>query len=198
MVYAPAIPEGSSPADERRPLTYDLGTRWTIPLYSCATALKASIKTVEFKLNGTSLLDLNVQAIKDKDFTHETDEPVWAVESTYMKLSDGVPLWGLVDLKAKKPANVTTVRREYLWLPGIIQPGLQGYIDVENMPSVDFPILTLSVLGRIGYTTTTLGDPLDFIGGSQPYDLADYSGRTNAAMFRKWQDLAVDADGVAE
>lgn len=44
-------------------LTYDLRTRWTIPLYSCATAVKASIKTVRFKLNATNLLNLGIQAI---------------------------------------------------------------------------------------------------------------------------------------
>lgn len=148
MVYAPAVPEGSTPGGNHYPLTYDLGTRWTIPLYSCATAVKASIKTVEFKLNGTSLSDLWIQAINSKDFNHEADEPVWAVESTNIKLHDGVPLWGLVDPKAKKPANITIVSRKHLWLPGIIEPGGQGFIDVENMPSVDFPILALSLLGR--------------------------------------------------
>ena len=198
MVYAPAIPEESTPGGARYPLTYDLGTRWTIPLYSCATAVKASIKTVDLKLNGTSLSDLRIQAIKGKDFTHGANEPVWAVEDTHMKLHDGAPLWGLVDLKAKKPVNVTTVRREHLWLPGVIEPGGQGYIDVENMPSVDFPILALSVLGRIGEAKTSSGYGLGFTSESRPFDLGDYSGMTNAAMFRKWQDLAVDADGVAK
>ena len=197
MVYAPAIPEDSTPGGGRYPLTYDLGTRWTIPLYSCATAVKASIKTVEFKLNGTSLPDLKVQAIKGKDFSLEANEPVWAVESTNMKLHDGVPLWGLVDLKAKRPANVTTVRREHLWLPGIVEPGGQGNIDVENMPSVDFPILALSMLGRIGGSHTSSGYTFGFTSGGGSFGLGDYSGTTNAAMFRKWQDLAVDADGVA-
>ena len=199
MVYAPAIPEGSTPGGSRYLLNFDLGTRWTIPLYSCATAVKASIKTVEFKLSGTSLLDLRIQAIKDKDFTREANEPAWAVESTAMKLFDGAPLWGLVNPKAKKPANVTTVTREHLWLPGYIEPDRQGSVDVENLPSVDFPILALSLLGQMGASKTSSGYDLGFFASeSNSFNLGDYTGMTNVAMFRKWQDLAVDADGVAK
>lgn len=200
MVYAPAIPEASTLGTGRYPLTNDLGTRWSIPLYSCATAVKASIKTVDFKLNGASLSDLRVQAVKDKAFADGTDKPVWAVESTNMKLNDGTPLWGLVDPKATIPINVTTVEREHLWLPGIVKPGQQGYIDVENMPSIDFPILALSLTGRIGETRTSqmLFGGWDFTSGTGSFDLSDYSGKTNAAMFRKWRELAVDANGVAE
>ena len=58
----------------------------------------------------------------------------------------GRPYGGLVDLKAKKPTNLTTVRREHSWLPGINQADRQGYVEVENMSSIDFPILALSLL----------------------------------------------------
>lgn len=200
MVHAPAIPEGSTLTTGQYPLTFDLGTKWSIPLYSCATAVKASIKTVDFKLDGASLSDLRVQAIKDKAFADGADKPVWAVESTNMKLHDGTPLWGLVDPKATIPTNVTTVEREHLWLPGIVEPGAHGHISVENMPSIDFPILALSVTGRIGESVTSdmAYGGFDFTSGVRRFDLSDYSGKTNAAMFRKWRELAVDANGVAE
>lgn len=39
---------------------------------------------------------------------------------------------------------------------------------------------------------------IGFSAENDPLKLADYSGRINAAMFRKWRDLAIDANGVAQ
>lgn len=116
-----------------------------------------------------------------------------------MQLYDGAPLWGLVNLKAKKPANVTTVAREHLWLPGHIALSTERTSVKEYLPSVDFPILALSLLGETGSSGWLSGSDLDNIDTvSVTFSLRDYTGWTNAAMFRKWQDLAIDADGVAK
>ncbi|KAH8590765.1 hypothetical protein B0O99DRAFT_520839 [Bisporella sp. PMI_857] len=162
---------------------YDAGSKWSIPLYSCATASKASIKTVDFKLNGTGLADLRVLAIKDKIYDNQ-GKPHWAVEETNMRLLDGAPLWGLVDPDLEPVANISTIQREYLYLPGFVDPLGWASISVQNMPAIDFHIAATSVANQIGKNTV--------------FQTTDYTGKYNAAMYAKWRELSKDPVGTAQ
>jgi hypothetical protein len=75
-----------------------------------------------------------VVEVKDKEYPNEESKPLWAVENTTMFLSDGGPLWGLVDEEAaKNRPNITTLRKEHLYLPG-----RDSSIGFSNMPGKDF------------------------------------------------------------
>jgi hypothetical protein len=178
---------------------YDPGSNWSIPLYSCATASKASIKTVDFKLNGTGLADLRVLAIKDKIYDDQS-KPHWAVEETNMRLMDGAPLWGLIDPDLEPVVNISTIQREYLYLPGWIDPLGYVSVNVQNMPAIDFPGAAISMANQIGKSAMS---PFGFSGlsltsiSTETFQTTDYSGKSNAAMYAKWRDLSKDPVGVA-
>lgn len=76
MVYGAAkLNDGSES------LEFDPGTAWSMPLYSCASAARASIKNVSFKYNGTAgLQSLKVVDIKPKTYAKDDEKPLWAVE----------------------------------------------------------------------------------------------------------------------
>lgn len=75
------IPQRQDDGDK---LTFDSGSKWSMKLFTCASAVKASIKTVSFNYNGTesSLANLVVTDIEEKSYSDENDMPLWGVENT--------------------------------------------------------------------------------------------------------------------
>jgi len=69
-------------------------------MYTCASAVKATIKTVSFSYNGTqnSLKSLAAIDIKPKIYKDENSLPIWGVEDTGNAWNtEGINLiWGLV------------------------------------------------------------------------------------------------------
>lgn len=139
-------------------------------MYACTSSAKASIKTVRFRFNGTTddLSALEVLDVKDKVYASDAEKPLWGVENSDMMLADGSPLWGIVTEEASKKYNISTLRKEYLYLPG-----RDTSINYKNTPGVDFADAALDMTYMIGVGST-----------------AGYSGRTNLAMYRKWQELS--------
>jgi hypothetical protein len=85
------------------------------PAYTCAGSVKAIIKTVEFTFNGTSSLsNLVVSSITDKNYTNTEDEPLWGVEkvdpSQNLNISDINLLWGLVSDIYENDTEISTIR----------------------------------------------------------------------------------------
>jgi hypothetical protein len=103
-------------------LTFESGSRWTQKIYSCASTVRATIKTVSFNYNGTdnSLKNLAVTNISDKTYEDEKDLPLWGVENTGNTYNeDEISLiWGLVSDAYENHANVSTIRQSSLYLPG--------------------------------------------------------------------------------
>jgi hypothetical protein len=159
---------------------FDPGSAWTLPMYSCMSTAKATIKTVAFRFNGTSddLSGLEVVSVKDKVYESEETKPLWGVENTSMRLKDGGPLWGLISKDKVNVLNLTTVRKESLYLPG-----RDPYIGTRNVPSADFAAIAL----QMTYDTS-------------PYSLKliDYSGKANLAMYKKWQELSKTPESSAK
>ena len=59
---------------------YDLGSNWAQQLYTCASAIKASVKTVTFASNGTESLEaLSVVDVNPKNYNDEK-LPLWGIE----------------------------------------------------------------------------------------------------------------------
>lgn len=154
---------------------FEPGSAWVLPLYSCASATKATIKTVAFRFNGTSddLLGLKVISVVDKVYANDESMPLWGVENTSMRLKHGGPLWGIVSKDREKELNLTTARKESLYLPGFANPPLSG-IESANNPGADFAALALDMVYTMGSSTSPV----------------DYTGKADLAMYKKWQELS--------
>ena len=88
-------------------------------LYVCATGVRASIKTVDFRYNGTGgqFSNLAVSRIVDKVYLDEESKPLWAAEHSREKVMRFDPLWGLVDRRYETYDGFYSLRAEKLWLP---------------------------------------------------------------------------------
>jgi hypothetical protein len=144
-------------------------------MYTCTSAVKATIKIVQFEYNGTArdLSSLKVLSLVDKVYPNEGSKPLWGVENTDMFIRNGGPLWGIVTEEKAKSLNLSTLRKESLYLPGRA-PSLSIY--QQNLPALDFALTALDMTYDIGESYSI--DPID------------YSGKANLAMSRKWQELS--------
>ena len=164
----------------------EAGSRWSQPLYSCAGAVKATIKTVSFVFNGTyELQNLKVTSVQPKSYANTSDLPLWGVENTGNEyLISGLSMiWGLVSDKYENNPNVSTIQKESLYLPGYYT-GLSGEpfstlspIESQNLPASDFYHSAMEA----AYLIAPAGQTLSPI---------DYTGRSSIAMWATWQALS--------
>ena len=68
--------------------TFEGGSKWSAPLYSCASAVKANIKTVSFLMNGTApgLGSIVVTDVHDKEYPDNSSMPLWGIEDSGLTL----------------------------------------------------------------------------------------------------------------
>ncbi|RSL40378.1 hypothetical protein CEP54_016133 [Fusarium duplospermum] len=165
------------------PLSHPTGTNWTQPIYSCASAAKAIIKTVTFKYDGTrGLLGLNILNITDKDYRRE-EKPLWVVENTQRNLSYYDPLWGMTNSVYEGHANTSTLRKDSLWLPGYTSRRTEApYDDKQNLPGVNFHTTGFSHVYRLPALSK---------------EFFDYSGKNSLALHQKWFELTRNETGTA-
>jgi hypothetical protein len=170
--------------DEISPLP---GSKWSTPMYSCMSGVEALIKTVTFAFNTTDdVKGLAILKIGDKTYPNETAKPLWGVENLAVTPDIMPPLWGLVSPEAVakiQPANLQTLRKESLFLPGSAGGTFVVTTEMQNLPGVDFFAQALGA----AYTVGPLHD----------LDMVDYSGATNLAMSRRWSDLSKSARSMA-
>lgn len=157
---------------------FDAGSKWKAPLYTCATAIKATIKTTSFLLNGTSgLSSLSITGSRPKPYPNKESLPLWGVEDTGYVHGQFTPIWGLIGPDYENFPNISVVRKESLYIPGY--PGTLGLHanGFDNIPGSDFAKHTLvSVYSDSAGSVT--GPP------------TDYTGRANFALYTKWQKLS--------
>jgi hypothetical protein len=174
------VPRRTSPGSQ---LVCDSGSTWSQPMYVCASAVKATIKTVSFKYNGINdqLSSLSVEQVEDKTYPDTQSMPLWGVENTgnAYYTEDMNLIWGLVSDEYENKPNVSTVRQPSLYLPAW-QSDLaasEGMLSEswENLPGSDFSV------GALGSAY--------LVGGSGLSSGPDYSGATNMAMWTRWQSL---------
>ena len=166
-------------------LLFDPGSAWTLPMYSCMSVVKASIKTVAFQFNSTNdLSGLTVLSIDDKVYSDEASKPLWAVENSNMTLKEGNPLWGIVTPEAATKLNLSTVQKEHLYLPGYNGPLSGSLTSHQNVPGADFPSKALG--GAYAIEGSTINRQ------------TDYSGQMNLAMYRLWQEYSRSAPTSAK
>ncbi|KAM0292741.1 hypothetical protein ACHAPM_011745, partial [Fusarium culmorum] len=99
---------------------FDDKSKWSSSLYACASAVKATVKSVTFFYNGTDTRSDNlvVKEIKEKEYASEDDMPLWGVEDSPLELEVFQPIWGIVDPAYDKFQNISTVRAKSLYLLG--------------------------------------------------------------------------------
>ena len=171
--------------DGTESLIFEPESWWTQPLYSCASTTKAVIKTVRFKYNSTSqydLKDLHVLNMTDKVYEKENDKPLWGVENPNMTLASVTPLWGLISPEHENAVNLSTVRSDRLYLPGRPLIGVSDLPGYQNVPGTDGPQRALLSAYDIGSSSV----------------VTDYSGKTNIAMYAKWQEYSRSASTTAK
>jgi len=151
-------------------------------MYSCISSVKASIKTVSFRFNGSDdLSGLIITSIAPKSYPNNASKPLWGIENSDIPLRDARPLWGLVAPESASRLKLDTLRRESLYLPGYADGS--GTIGFQNMPGTDFPLLALADSFSIG---------------SYSLNRVDYSGASNLAMYRIWQELSRNASDAGK
>jgi hypothetical protein len=155
-------------------------------LYSCATATKASIKTVEFTFNGTGTFeDLIVKTIKNKIYPAVEQKPIWGVEVSGQTFGSSNPLWGIVDPSLHNSPNVSTIQQDHLWLPGF-SGGRPDLVSArENLPGNYF----YRGLGFLIYQNMRFG-------AINPTN--DYTGEQNYAMHMKWWELTANSSAAGK
>lgn len=146
-------------------------------VYICATAYKASIKTVTFSYNGTGadLTKLKVVNTKPKTYPDEASKPLWAVEHSFDRIMRFDPLWGLVNNSYETTLGFHTLRSESLWLP--TSPSMTGgFGEVEGYDALAATGGFLKRLANVYGSFTTSG--------------RDYTGKMEFALSERWSRLS--------
>ena len=161
----------------------DPGSKWSAPLYSCATALKAYIMDVSFFINGTSsLANLQVESMKPRSYSSNMSVPLWAVEDTELNIADVAPFWAVVDEKYESWPHMWTLRKDHLYLPA-------------GSGSLALVLSTISAVASAYAPEAALYAVYSEAASSLDHGvLPDYSGLTNYPLFPKWQDLSKSPD----
>lgn len=172
-------------------LIFQPGDTYQQSVFACASTTRASIKTANLKFNATegdTLKALSVTNITEKTYSDNdgpNPPPLWGIETVDFELSDLQQLWGLLDEAHKDAVNVTAIRAPHLHLPGYTMssgpsPGIPGYQFIPGATA----------------TTAALAGMYEGLGLSS--NTYDYSGKSNLALFQKWQGLSVNETGIAQ
>ncbi|RYP09063.1 hypothetical protein DL765_008585 [Monosporascus sp. GIB2] len=164
---------------------FDDGSAWQAPVLTCATGLRATIKTVTFVMNGTRGLDsLSVRQIVPKSYTTNGDFPLWGMEDSGLELGGYRPAWGLISPNYESWNNVPSLRAPHLYLPGFssaadvhVSEFGTGSQTSYNLPGTDFATTVMN-------TVLALNGPLQ---QNWPFDLI---GSSSMAILRRWQELS--------
>jgi hypothetical protein len=164
------------------------GTIWEHPIYSCASATKASIKTARFRYNSTSnnfepFRRLEVLSIADKVYNSLDAMPLWGIEDANMSVRNVDPLWGLIDPSWENSVNLSTVRAEHLYLPA-------GQASIDTYPLAQGSDFIPAATGP-GKAWQRLYSSFGDVDG------VDNSGAGNLALYKKWDDVSHTAEGAA-
>lgn len=168
-----------------------------MPVYSCASSVKAVIRTVTFQYNGTeNLTSLHVTSAEAKTYS---DPPLWGVEDMHnMSIYEAQPLWGIMGSNTTMgtlKANISSVSHETLRLPGIMEEWT-----LPSNPNAPIPSKSYQNLPGVDFYTQALRNAFS-IARPSPLSYGDYSGQTGFALFAKWQNMsttAADASGIID
>lgn len=173
-------------------------SRWSLPIYSCASAVQATVKTATFQYNGTGLDALKVTSLTPKSYQNSTGLPLWGVQNLAdLQLGSAMPMWGILGSSnsSDPPPLATTwdlsmIYAESLYLPGFLDqyyvlPNAGGPVPAAGSSQY---VPALNFYSQALYVTLTIGETS---AGEREYQhFADYSGATSLALYTKWQQLS--------
>ncbi|KAL5358713.1 hypothetical protein BJX96DRAFT_173696 [Aspergillus floccosus] len=161
-------------------LLFNPGENLAVPLYTCASATRASLKAVDFRYNGTGdLAGLSVTRVRDKHYPDEESKPLWGVEITRLRLEDANPIWGFLGLSDARRSDLVALRKDSLHLPGFqFGSGARAYNNRQNFPGVDFHVNAMSMAYDITPST----------------EAEYYAGVRDLGIFSRWQNLTTHAE----
>ncbi|RDA88500.1 hypothetical protein CP532_6663 [Ophiocordyceps camponoti-leonardi (nom. inval.)] len=195
-----SIPQRTDGGD---PFSQEDGAKWMKKLYSCASATKATIKTVTLSYNDTeddSRLDgLSALNIRDKEYPDEASMPLWGVEDVgnrYLVGEIGL-IWGLVSPEHERGANITTYRQPSLYLPGRMSTWndqIPFMSDGSNLAGSDFASNMW-----LGTYCNNLDREARHLASFENCDSKQiYKASSNIAMWTKWQRLTAQSDTASK
>ncbi|KAL4931432.1 uncharacterized protein BDV17DRAFT_288970 [Aspergillus undulatus] len=169
---------------------FNFGDELMMPIYTCASATRASLKTIHFNYNGTGqLAGLSVERVEDKAYKDAESEPLWGVEITNIRLSQAQPIWGFVQQSDSDSdsnqarRDLVTLRQQSLYLPGYQNKiGPTPYTNEQNLAGVDFHVDAMSM--AYGIAPSSMARP--------------YSGSEDLGIFARWQNLSSSADTASK
>lgn len=170
------VDESGNPLSDLPRVQINPLSNWSQSLFSCATALRASVKRVTFNSNRTSVLsNLNITNIEAISYASNDTIPIWAVEKPSLTISDINPFWGIVSDDYTSSASLMTIQKESFYLPAS-SSSIWGIFPIDSSAGADAPGGALSAVYSPGGT-----------------GMPDYSGQANWALFLKWQSLSRSA-----
>ncbi|XP_014561460.1 hypothetical protein COCVIDRAFT_22421 [Bipolaris victoriae FI3] len=185
--YPPPRPMGRdlNPFDLGKP-----GDAWTQRVYTCASASRATIKTVTFLYNGNGgLSDLRVINVTEKTYPNTSSMPIWGVEDSGITYRDIKPFWGLLSPKFAERSNISSIQRESLWLPGYTGRFLSSVVDSKmNTPGASFYSTIMQYIYAELFSDTAL----------ESVEIHDYSGYGQFALYQRWLELGRTATRSAD
>ncbi|KAF4867628.1 hypothetical protein CGCSCA1_v013212 [Colletotrichum siamense] len=174
---------------------YENHSKWSSPLYSCAAAVRAIVKTVTFTANGTDgLSSLKVTSIMPKKYRSPEDYPLWGMEDSGLSMDGISSIWGIISPEYASRPNISTVKQREFHIPGYsaslslseLEPSLGS--TTYNLPGSDFPSSVMKLLFPYNSNQGALNK-------EWPFDLA---GASNMPIFERWQALSADATGISD
>jgi hypothetical protein len=100
-------------------------TTFEQPIYSCATAIRASIQETKFTM--TQPINNNNNGLASLQISRQSTNTstLWAVEKIAMSMASANPYWGPVDASYASDPDLFTEEGDFMYLP----PGLSDYGD---------------------------------------------------------------------
>jgi len=160
--------------------------------YTCASSVKAMIKTVEFITSNstTTLNNVNISRIVDKNYTSQADEPLWGVENVAQFQNTNVSnihlLWGLVNNSYINDSEISTIRGKALYLP-------VSYFNSDMSTFRD----NLAAASVFTAAWNTVYEESAWIAGVAAGGSPSYSGDIQYSLYLKWRDLSQTESGAA-
>ena len=175
-------------------LIFNTAGNWSQPLYSCASTVKATTKTVSFSYNGSdaSLKNLVIGNLQDKIYDNENKMPLWGVENPGSSFSQGdiYLIWGLISPTYANHTNVSSTRQSSLYLPGFPLDSLSYNVQSmsDNLPGAEFFNYAMEVAGDVAVAVLT---------SSEVFQTIDYTGTASMALWSLWQNLTTTAQNAS-
>lgn len=156
-------------------------------LYVCATGVRASVKTVNFRYNGTgtSLENLRIDKIADKVYPDAKSKLLWAVEASGDQRMTFDPLWGMVNDSYEHTEGFHTMRSEKLWLPASVSTIISWGNSFSSGDTISASLAAAMSVGLLYRQNLDLDESI-------------YTGRTSFPLIERFGKLSASQKTVSQ